>query len=138
MQTYLMDGDITVEQADHCMQLNGRRRDMFLRPYRDAYAASLGVSFDTLATRGCFSSTPADLDAAALVPNAKVRIEGLVGRSELNGCFGTALRFAPERARWEVRVDGMADTEIPLGIKADNLDLVSSEGVRGGHLGERF
>ena len=37
---------------------------------------------------------------------ARVRVHGLSGSAELNGQCGTAVSFAPERERYEVRLDG--------------------------------
>jgi len=47
-----------------------------------------------------------------LCEGSRVRLEGLVGRSDLNGRKGTALRYDSQSARWEVRCDDVGDVRV--------------------------
>ena len=52
----------------------------------------------------------------------RVRVHGLSGSAELNGQRGTAVRYAPERDRYEVRLDDGQDGKSgTVGVRDVNL-----------------
>jgi len=61
-----------------------------------------------------------------LSPSCQIRVVGLVGRSELNGRLGVALRYVPGRERWEVQLDGESSAVMHLGLKPENLERIAS------------
>ena len=66
------------------------------------------------------SSASASNDAVAFAPSARVRVKGLVTKSELNGCVGSVVRWNPDKERYAIRLDGRSDSTI--GVCAQNLE----------------
>ena len=66
-----------------------------------------------------------DPEVAALL-RARVKVTGLVGRPELNGCAGVAASFVKDKGRFKVIID---DTEEQVLLKPNNLIKIEVEEI---------
>ena len=75
------------------------------------------------ANNAAAASSPTAADGGIITAGARVRVEGLKAKPQLNGKVGTAVKWVTARGRWLVRVDG---DRRPLGLKPGNLVVLNA------------
>jgi hypothetical protein len=113
-----------IEGASSC--LNGKIGTVIkLDPEKAKY--EVNVDADGSAAPRTVLISPRRLELAQVLVGNKVKLVGLVGRRDLNGCVGDCVRFHATRGRYEVRLarDGEKDEE-SICLKPANIRRLES------------
>ena len=113
-----------IEGASSC--LNGKIGTVIkLDPEKAKY--EVNVDADGSAAPRTVLISPRRLELAQVLVGNKVKLVGLVGRRDLNGCVGDCVRFHATRGRYEVRLarDGEKDEE-SICLKPANIRHLES------------